>query len=90
MAKRKTFNVVKFKDWVNSVLGKTKDNSHIPSQDEKRALCTALEMVLMDTNNYAGFNSIKWLNVGCDAWQDAGRPEDKTSYLGLEYDRFYY
>jgi hypothetical protein len=91
MVKRKTFDVVKFKNWVNSFLAlPTKDNPHVPSQDEKRSLCTAVEMVLMDTGNYRGFNPIKWCDGGCASWQDAGQPEDKKPFLGEEYDRFYY
>ena len=82
--KRKTFGVADFKKWVNAML------EGVHTQDEKRALCTALEMVLHDTGNYQGYNSIKWLQGGCTAWNEAGQPEDKQPFMGLEYDRHYY
>lgn len=93
MAKRKTFDVEDFKRWVNSVLAlPTQDNPHVPSQDTKSALCTALEKVLMDTGNYKGFQNIYWSDIGCTLWRDAGEPDfpEKQKFLGPEYDRCYF
>jgi len=85
MAKRKSFNVQEFKDWANSALARPE-----LGQEAKSALCTAVEKVLMDTGNYHGFNSNTWLSGGCAAWEQAGKLDDRTPFLGLEYDRHYF
>ena len=88
MAKaRKTFDVGEFRNWVNSLL----DNDRL-SQDEKRALCMAVEHALHETNNYKGYNQIYWMKAGYQEWQAAGEPgfPEKQKFLGLEYDRHYF
>src|SRR5215213_9829322 len=51
MANRKTFDVVKFTDFVNQAL--LRDSL---SEDVKDGLCHALEFVLHETGNYKGYN----------------------------------
>ena len=87
--KRSTFSVNKFREWANNVLARPTDRFY-PTQEEKRAICTALEHILMETGNYHGFNYTKWLNGGSKEWVEAGRPVNNQSFLGLEYDRFYF
>ena len=61
-------------------------------QKQKSILCSFLERVLMDTNNYHGFNYTYWLNQGFEEWRKDGEPgfPKKQKYLGNEYDRTYY
>ena len=60
------------------------------SQDAKQILCSLAEEVLMDTDNYKGFEFLRWRHGGCEAWKAAGMPEDKTPFMGPEYDRRYF
>ena len=83
--KRKTIKVREIVSIINRMLAQA-----ILSQDAKSTLCTMAEEVLMSTGHYNGFNYLKWCNNGCEAWHADGEPEDKTPYLGQEYDRFYY
>lgn len=82
---RKTFEVKKFKEQINKQL----ENKNL-SQDQKKTLCYVLERVLMDTGNYKGYNSLKWINGGFEQWMKDGKPEDNSPYLGNEYDRRYF
>jgi hypothetical protein len=60
------------------------------SQEGKAAISVFIEEILMEAGQYKGFNYTYWMNQGCQEWNDAGRPEDKTQYLGLEYNRQYF
>lgn len=88
---RKTFEVEAFKDWVNERLA---DDHPSLTQDFKRGLATALERVLHDTGNYAGFQNLYWQEQGYREWKDAGEPgfPEKEQYItgGEEYSRIYY
>ena len=61
-------------------------------QKQKSILCSFLARVLMDTNNYHGFNYTYWLCQGFEEWKKDGEPgfPEKLKYLGNEYDRTYY
>lgn len=87
---RKTIEVKALKDKINYMLS-------IPTliQEEKRVLCGLLESILMDTNNYHGFNHIYWSTQGYNEWLEAGKPEDETKNQFIignlgEYARSYY
>jgi hypothetical protein len=59
MANRKTFEVRKLVETVNHML------KHSTCSDaERMAMCTVLERVLFDTNNYAGFCYLDLANGG--------------------------
>ncbi len=61
------------------------------SQETKKVLCDTLHEILHSTNNYQGFNYIKWTKGGgFEQWVKDGEPSDNKPYLGNEYDRFYY
>ncbi len=91
MAKgKKTVKVAEIRSRVNNLLAR--ENL---SQETKSVLCSILESILMDTNNYHGFNHIYWCNKGCKEWEDAGKPEDETKNQFIignlgEYARSYY
>lgn len=87
MAKRMTIRVSELKDKVNAMLARDSLN-----QKAKSALCTLIEDVLMETDNYRGFNDIYWMDKGFDEWKAAGEPDfpEKQKFLGLEYNRHYY
>jgi len=80
MAKRKTIEVKVVKDKINDLLG----NPELKlNQDEKKALCTFLEGVLMDTGNYRGFQHVYWCEKGYQEWVDAGTVEgpEKNKFI---------
>lgn len=56
------------------------------SNEVKKALCTLLEDALYATGNYRGYNQAFWsLHGGAEAWQEAGKPENKDLfYYGIE------
>jgi hypothetical protein len=84
--KTRTIEVQELKDYINAKLARP-----LISQDEKRAMCTVLEGVLMATRNYHGFNYIQWLDGGREQWIEAGKDPDRIGeFLGPEYDRHYY
>lgn len=87
MARRMTFRVSELKDKVNGMLAKdTLD------QKAKASLCSLIEDVLMETDNYRGFNDIYWMDKGFDEWKAAGEPDfpEKQKFMGLEYNRHYF
>ena len=88
--KRKTIEIESVKEIVNKQL-----SSGYWSQEQKRALCFALESILLDTGNYNGFNFIQWLDAGCKEWQEEAQRTGLDNlptipYIGEEYDRIYY
>lgn len=67
-APRKTFPVAKFRERANFLLG-NRDAPRLPEgttpeQAYRRAWASALEMVLMDTNNYKGFGYLDVERIG--------------------------
>ena len=85
MSRKKTIAVKTILNEINALLA-------LPtiSQDAKQVLCSHLEEVLMETKNYRGFNDLKWRQEGCQKWEEQGRPEDKTPFMGEEYTRVYF
>lgn len=82
---RKTFDVNEFRTYINGLL----INEKI-SEPQKSILCSVLERILMDSNNYRGFNYVDWLDHGFNEWKKDGEPEVKTKYYGPEYKRHYH
>ncbi len=70
MAKAKTFNVQKFKEYVNEQLARTDKEA---TEAFKQGLCAALEHVLHKTNNYNGLGNLYWIEKGCDEWRTIGK-----------------
>ena len=93
MAKKKTFKVDEFKNYVNEQLARTDE---FANKEFKAGLCVALGTVLMKSNNYEGFNYNYWNEKGWKEWRNAGEPDfpEKNKYLygegGHEYNRHYY
>ena len=87
MTVRKTITVQAIRNTANAQLAR-----NFWTQDAKRAICMMLESVLHETGNYRGYNNTLWLDGGCGAWQEAGKPEGwiKAAFIGPEYDRQYY
>lgn len=85
---RKTFNfgqIVRIKDKVNGWLEKTE------CMAAQRLLCSMLEEILWQVQEYHGYGYNKWLNGGYKAWQASGESEfNRTKYMGSEYDRYYF
>lgn len=82
---RKTIEIEALKAKINSRLA-----SKELSQETKKELSNFLSYMLHETGNYRGFNYIHWMNGGAAAWRAAGEPEDKSLFLGNEYDREYF
>ena len=99
--KKSTFDVQKFKDYVNEQLART-DDFAVLTEGFKSGMCTALERVLFDTGNYQGYQNLYWQEIGYNAWVEAGKPEEwdlkkkfivgliNTKYGGSDYARKYY
>jgi len=91
MAKaKKTVKVEEIKSRINNLLAR--ENL---SQNTKSIHCSILESILMDTNNYQGFNHIYWSKQGYEEWMKAGKPGDETKNQFIignlgEYARSYY
>lgn len=91
--KRKTIAVERIKEVVNEQL----KNDNI-SQEAKKELCSVLETVLFETDNYNGFNHLKWINGGSAEWMhllnkglvSATDSVSRQQYIGPEYNRRYY
>ena len=88
--KRKTITVELVKEIINNQLAIGYWN-----QEQKKALASVLETILMDTGNYNGFNSADWLDHGFREWynkkQETGDKHLSTiPYLGEQYNRRYY
>jgi hypothetical protein len=90
---RKTIAVERIKEIINEQLKNDK-----LSQDAKEGLCGVLEIVLMETGNYHGFNHLGWLNGGSQDWIDGVNRGiysetdyvTKQAFIGPEFDRIYY
>ena len=95
MAKgRKTIEVEFIKDKINHMLSLPLKQH---SKETKAALCTLLEDILHQSNNYHGFQYNIWDNGGYEAWKAAGEPDfpEKEKYLTgkhkeHDYSRVYY
>lgn len=96
---KKTFEVEKFKEYVNIQLARTDEHADTRF---KSGLCIALEEVLHKTGNYHGFSYCYWDEKGWKDWYDNGKTEvweekkkyvlgtSETKYRGCEYARKYY
>lgn len=81
MKKKKTFNIQKFKEFVNEQLKRTDE---FATDEFRGAMCVAIERVLMDANCYEGHNSLFWLDGGCSQWEQNGKTEnykEKEKYI---------
>lgn len=98
--KKKTFEVEKFKEYVNIQLARTDEYA---TEEFKSGLCIALQEVLHRTGNYNGFNDLYWLETGFNEWRTIGKEtedwEEKKKYIygspcskyrGSKYARRYY
>lgn len=97
---RKTFDVADFKRYVNEQLKRT--DEYALQEGFKSGLCVALEEILRKTNNYQGYNSLYWLEIGFQQWLKEGKTEiweekkiyvlgtKESKYRGCEYARCYY
>jgi len=97
MKSKKTFDVQLFKNEVNERLArayKATTNEIYNSNDYCASLCSILEDVLHNSGNYKGYQSLHWLNGGCNRWEIDGKPDFpmKNHYIngGKEYCRYYY
>jgi len=97
--KKKTFEVEKFKEYVNIQLARTDEHA---DDKFKSGLCIALEYMLHKTGNYKGFNYLYWVETGFADWWKNGKTEiweekkkyivgtPDTKYRGSEHARRYY
>lgn len=96
MDKKQRRTTIKVKELVES-LNQQLANPNL-SQTEKKVICSIIEKILLDTNNYRGFTHITWATGGAEEWFKAVkegrvRKDDykaKQKYIGPEYNRFYY
>jgi len=96
---KKTFEVEKFKEYVNTQLARTDEYA---DDMFKSALCVALGEVLHRTGNYKGFTYLYWQETGFADWCKDGQTEvwgekkkyivgtPDTKYRGSEHARRYY
>ena len=87
---RKTIKVSLIKEWANELL-----TDSTMSEEAKSGICTTIEEILHETDNYKGFNYVYWLKEGGSKWVADGREHGQQHrYLygrGLgEYSRTYY
>ena len=92
---KKTIKVVDLKNQINKMLAQK-----TVSNQEKKQLCILLEGVLLETDNYKGFNNNFWLEKGCELWNSPNRATcaNKIEYINGfdekdgkgEYNRHYY
>jgi hypothetical protein len=97
--KKKTFDVLSFKDYVNIQLARTDE---FATDEFKSGLCIALHEVLHKTGNYNGFQYLYWAEKGWQDWYNSGQTEvwsekkvfiygtPDSKYRGSEYARKYY
>jgi len=97
---KKTFDVLTFKDYVNTQLARTDEYA---TEDFKSGLSIALEEVLHRSGNYNGFSYLYWDEIGWKEWRTIGKEtevwEEKkkfiygtpdSKYRGSKYARRYY
>jgi hypothetical protein len=65
-------------------------NSKHTDEGFRRGVARMLEVALLATGNYHGYNFLGWVHGGCDAWEAAGKPEDRAPFIGDESRRIYY
>ena len=82
MKGRKTFDVTKFKTYVNTQLART---DAYATEEFKGGLCIALEEVLQRTDNYKGYNYLYWNEIGWQLWRTEGKEtenwDEKKKYI---------
>lgn len=82
MAKRKSFDVERFKTYVNMQLSRT---DKYATESFKSGLCVALEEVLHRTGNYKGYSDLYWEEIGWKEWRTIGNEtedwEEKKKYI---------
>jgi hypothetical protein len=90
---RKTIEVETLRTYANKLLALN------ISSDTKEGICTMIEKVLRETNNYQGFNYNYWIMEGYDKWmalpskdRPQGIPKDEYIFgpTGCRYSRYYY
>lgn len=97
MSHRKTIAVDLVRKLANQKLA-----SDIP-EEQRHGICWLLEAILFETENYAGYNGVDWLEGGSERYQEqqALTPRQLLNpcgldmsvpkeYLGPEYKRRYY
>ena len=99
MKSRKTFDVQKFKRFVNEQLARTDIDAN---ETFKEGFCSAIEKVLHQTGNYQGFQCLYWDEIRCEEWHKSGETENwkekevfihgspTSKYRGNRYARRYY
>ena len=96
MKSKKTIEVEKIKVYANSMLART---DKFATVEFKAGIAIMIELILMSTNNYRGFQYNYWNDKGYKEWHDAGEPNfpEKDKYIygpkgkdNAEYDRTYY
>lgn len=87
---RKTIDVQTVLDKANRLLALPPSASHTP--EWRKGVASLLEAVLMNTETYAGFNYLEWVNGGCTRWRENGEPgfPEKEQYFGDQTRRVYY
>jgi hypothetical protein len=68
--KKKTFDVLAFKEYVNIQLARTDEHA---TEDFKCGLSVALGEVLHRTGNYNGFTHLYWNEIGWQEWRTIGK-----------------
>lgn len=69
--------IVKLKEKANQMI------LNAPTRDQRRAIQSITESLLFAANAYRGFNYVGWgLRGGYEKWVEAGKPEDKSAFMG--------
>ena len=82
--KRKTVEIEKVKTMIQEEI----NNAETP--ELKRMFCLIMEKFLFSVNSYCGFYYPYWIEKGNFYWMANGKPEDKTPYIGPEWERHYF
>ena len=72
---------------------KEKINNHLRrerSPEARKALASLCEEVLSETGNYQGFNYVDFVREGVKKWKEAGKPKDKSRFIGDETNIFFF
>ena len=85
---RKTADVSRILETANAMLA-APDTSY-NNADVRKGVARLLEATLHETDTYAGFNYLDWMQGGHDRWVNDGKPADTTPYFGDQTRRHYY
>ena len=69
----------KIKELINAI---NKSIANAPTSEAREELKQIYFTLLIKADLYNGFNYNYWLNSGYLLWVQAGKPKDKTPYLG--------